>query len=109
MAWEVPRLLDEFEHADDLYLDSISQVWMDTWTRGRIALVGDAGYSPGPAVGGGLSLAVLGAYALAAEMAAAMPDRAAGFAAYEQAIGPAVRASATIAPAVLNMIPNSTA
>jgi len=52
LGWEVPRLLDRLDQADDLYLDSISQVAMRSWTRGRVSLVGDAGYSPGPAVGG---------------------------------------------------------
>jgi 2-polyprenyl-6-methoxyphenol hydroxylase-like FAD-dependent oxidoreductase len=56
------------ENADDLYLDSISTIVMETWTRGRVTLVGDAGYSPGPAVGGGTSLAVVGAYVLASEL-----------------------------------------
>ena len=93
VGWELPRLLDELEQADDLYLDSISQVAMRSWTRGRVSLVGDAGYSPGPAVGGGTSLAVLGAYVLAAELAAAGPDLASGLAAYEAAIRPAVAAS----------------
>lgn len=44
-----------------LVFDSISQVVLDRWTRGRVALVGDARYCPGPAVGGGTSLAVIGA------------------------------------------------
>ena len=71
LGWELPRLLDELDRSEDLYLDSISQVVMDTWTRGRVALVGDAGYSPGAAVGGGTSLAIIGAYILASELAAA--------------------------------------
>ena len=50
---------------------------MDSWTRGRVALVGDAGYCPGPAVGGSTSLAVVGAYVLAGELAAAGGDHAA--------------------------------
>ena len=70
-------------------------------------LVRDAGYAPGPTVGGGTSLAILGAYALAAELAAAAPDVAAGLANYEDAIRPAVQASTTIGPAVLKMVPNS--
>lgn len=108
-GWEVPRLLSELETADDLYLDAISQVRMDSWTKGRVALVGDAGYSPGPAVGGGTSLAVLGAYTLAAELAAAA-DPAAGLTSAEHAIRPAVQASRNIGPAVLDMmIPKSTA
>ncbi len=106
-AWEVPRLLEELENADDFYLDSISQIRMDTWTKGRVTLVGDAAYSPGPAVGGGTSLAVLGAYALAAELAAA-PDVAAGLSASEDAIRSAVQASRNIGPTILKtMIPES--
>jgi 2-polyprenyl-6-methoxyphenol hydroxylase-like FAD-dependent oxidoreductase len=62
---EVPRLLAGLDEADDFYFDSISQIVMDRWTDGRVALVGDAGYSPGPAVGGGTSVAMIGAYVLA--------------------------------------------
>ena len=108
MGWEMPRLLAELEYADDLYLDSISTIVMDSWTRGRVSLVGDAGYSPGPAVGGGTSLAVVGAYVLASELAAANGDHAHGLAAYEQVMRPAVRQSQRIAPAVIKtLIPRS--
>ena len=100
MGWEVPRLLTELETADDLYLDSISTIVMDTWTRGRVTLVGDAGYSPGPAVGGGTSLAVVGAYVLASELAASSGDHVRGLAAYEQVLRPAVQHSQKIGPAV---------
>jgi 2-polyprenyl-6-methoxyphenol hydroxylase-like FAD-dependent oxidoreductase len=108
MGWEMPRLLAELEYADDLYLDSISTIVMDSWTQGRVSLVGDAGYSPGPAVGGGTSLAVAGAYVLASELAAASGDHARGLAAYEQVMRPAVRQSQRIAPAVIKtLIPRS--
>jgi 2-polyprenyl-6-methoxyphenol hydroxylase-like FAD-dependent oxidoreductase len=110
MGWEVPRLLAELDTADDLYLDSISTIVMDTWTRGSITLVGDAGYSPGPAVGGGTSLAVLGAYVLASELAAAAGDQARGLAAYEAVLRPAVLQSQKIGPYVLKtLIPGSRA
>jgi 2-polyprenyl-6-methoxyphenol hydroxylase-like FAD-dependent oxidoreductase len=108
MDWEVPRLLAELESADDLYLDSISTIVMDTWTRGRVTLVGDAGYSPGSAVGGGTSLAVVGAYVLASELAAASGDHIRGLAAYEQALRPAVKESQRIGPATMKtLIPRS--
>ena len=108
MGWELPRLLTELENADDLYLDSISTIVMETWTRGRVTLVGDAGYSPGPAVGGGTSLAVVGAYVLASELAASSGDHARGLAAYEQVLRPAVRNSQKIGPAVMKrLIPHS--
>jgi 2-polyprenyl-6-methoxyphenol hydroxylase-like FAD-dependent oxidoreductase len=108
MGWELPRLLTELENADDLYLDSISTIVMETWTRGRVTLVGDAGYSPGPAVGGGTSLAVVGAYVLASELAASSSDHARGLAAYEQVLRPAVHNSQKIGPAVMKrLIPRS--
>jgi 2-polyprenyl-6-methoxyphenol hydroxylase-like FAD-dependent oxidoreductase len=110
MGWEVPRLLAELDKADDLYLDSISTIVMETWTRGRITLVGDAGYSPGPAVGGGTSLAVVGAYLLASELGAASGDHSRALAAYEAVLRPAVRESQRIGPAVLKtLIPGSRA
>ena len=104
LGWELPRLLDELDSADDLYLDSISQVVMDRWTRGRVALVGDAGYCPGPAVGGGTSLAAIGAYVLASELVAAEGDHVRGFAAYERALAPVVDHSRSIGPTVLDLI-----
>lgn len=56
--------------ADDLYVDVIAQIRSDRWSVGRVGLVGDAAWSPGPAVGGGTSLAVLGAFVLAQHLAA---------------------------------------
>jgi 2-polyprenyl-6-methoxyphenol hydroxylase-like FAD-dependent oxidoreductase len=104
LGWELPRLLAELATADDLYLDSISQILMDSWTRGRVALVGDAGYCPAPAVGGGTSLAVIGAYVLASELAVAGGDHVSGYAAYERALAPVVDRSRSIGPTVLKLI-----
>jgi 2-polyprenyl-6-methoxyphenol hydroxylase-like FAD-dependent oxidoreductase len=55
-----------------------------------VTLVGDAGYCPGPAVGGSTSLAVYGAYVLAAELARAGGDHVAAFASYERTMLPSV-------------------
>lgn len=82
----VARLLDEVDRADAFYLDSITQLRMDSWSRGRVSLVGDAGYCPGPAVGGSTSLAMVGAYVLAGELAAADGDHTRAFAEYERAM-----------------------
>ncbi|GAA0207920.1 FAD-dependent monooxygenase [Saccharothrix mutabilis subsp. mutabilis] len=89
------------------YFDSITQLRVDTWSRGRVALVGDAGYCPGPAVGGSTSLAVVGAYVLAHELAAHR-DHAAGFAAYEREMGDYVRRSRAFAlTAAKRLLPDS--
>jgi 2-polyprenyl-6-methoxyphenol hydroxylase-like FAD-dependent oxidoreductase len=82
-GWQVPRLLSEMDAAEDFYFDSISQIVMDRWTRGRVTLVGDAGYSPGPAVGGGTSIAMVGAYVLAQELGQADRSYQTGLRAYE--------------------------
>ncbi|MEV8631669.1 FAD-dependent monooxygenase [Streptosporangium sp. NPDC051023] len=98
LGWEVPRLLGrELDNASAFYFDSITQLRMDTWSRGRVSLVGDAGYCPGPAVGGSTSLAVVGAYVLAGELAEARGDHTRAFPAYEREIGDYVRRSRTFA------------
>ena len=104
LGWEVPRLLARLDQADDLYLDSITQVIMPSWTRGRVALVGDAGYCPGPAVGGGTSLALIGAYILASELARAQGDHVRAFTAYQHAMAPVVAHSRAIGPAAIRLI-----
>ncbi|MEY2931031.1 MAG: hypothetical protein RL033_1780, partial [Pseudomonadota bacterium] len=83
LGWEVPQLLARLEQAPAFYFDSITQLRMDSWSRGRVSLVGDAGYCPGPAVGGSTSLAVVGAYVLAGELARAHGDHRRAFPAAE--------------------------
>ncbi|WP_369780595.1 FAD-dependent monooxygenase [Streptomyces sp. R33] len=83
-AWEVPRLLEALDGAPDFYFDSLNQVHLDEWSRGRIALVGDSAYCASPASGQGTSLALVGAYVLAGELAAAGGEHRAAFEAYER-------------------------
>ena len=102
--------LEELDRTPTFYFDSITQLQLDTWSRGRVTLVGDAGYCPGPAVGGSTSIAVLGAYILAGELAQADGDYAKAFAAYEAEMGDAVRRSRTMARGIAKgLIPNSRA
>jgi 2-polyprenyl-6-methoxyphenol hydroxylase-like FAD-dependent oxidoreductase len=108
LAWEVPRLLSHLDAATDFYFDSISQIRLDSWSCGRVTLVGDAGYGPGAAVGGGSSLALVGGYVLATELAAAGGDHTVAFPAYEAAMASTIEASRRIGPAVLaTLIPRS--
>ncbi|MEU8386052.1 FAD-dependent monooxygenase [Streptosporangium sp. NPDC048865] len=86
VGWEAPRLLDAMWEAEDFYFDSISQVHMDTWSAGRVTLLGDAACCASPPSGMGTGLAMIGAYVLAGELAAAGGDHRAGFARYEEAV-----------------------
>ncbi|MFG1705997.1 FAD-dependent monooxygenase [Nonomuraea sp. M3C6] len=108
MGWEVPRLLAELDRTPAFYFDSITQLRLDTWSKGRVTLVGDAGYCPGPAVGGSTSLAVVGAYILAGELATYGGDHTRAFPSYESEIGEYVRRSRTFAiGAAKRIVPGS--
>ena len=89
VGWHVPRLLGQMPEAADFYFDSVSQVRLDRWSAGRVALIGDAGYAAGPG-GNGTGTAVVAAYVLAGELAAADGDYRVAFARYEQLLRPYV-------------------
>lgn len=89
LKWETPRILAALDDAPDLYLDQISQVKMARWSKGRIALVGDAAYCASPISGMGTSLGMCGAYVLAGELGR-HDDHAQAFAAYESIMRPYV-------------------
>ncbi|MFL6121549.1 FAD-dependent monooxygenase [Actinophytocola sp.] len=95
-GWEVATLLEHM--GDDFYLDTLSQVHLDRWSNGRIALVGDAAYCASVASGQGTSLALVGAYVLAGELAAAQ-NHEQGFAGYETEMREFVTANQKLGPA----------
>lgn len=105
---EVDRWLEELDRTPTFYFDAITQLELSSWSRDRVTLVGDAGYCPGPAVGGSTSLAVYGAYVLACELASAGGDHVAAFAAYERAmIVPVQRSRAFARAAAKTIVPGS--
>jgi 2-polyprenyl-6-methoxyphenol hydroxylase-like FAD-dependent oxidoreductase len=107
---QVDGWLAEIDRTPTFYFDSITQLRLDIWSRRRVTLVGDAGYCPGPAVGGSTSLAVLGAYVLAGELAKADGDHLRAFAAYELAMREPVHLSRAFARgAAKGIIPGSRA
>jgi 2-polyprenyl-6-methoxyphenol hydroxylase-like FAD-dependent oxidoreductase len=107
---QVDEWLAEVDRTQAFYFDSITQLRMESWSRGRVTLVGDAGFCPGPAVGGSTSLAVLGAYVLAGELAEAGGDYARAFPAYEREMSDIVRQSRAFAlGAAKTLVPTSKA
>ncbi len=65
LGWRTAELLQEVAGSGSFYFDKLCQVKMPSWSRGRVALVGDAAYCASPAAGKGGSLALDGAAALA--------------------------------------------
>ncbi len=88
-GWEAPRVLAAMESCPDFYFEAIGQVKMPRWSKGRVALVGDAGYCASPISGMGTSLALVGAYVLAGELMR-HDDHLQAFAAYEAILRPYV-------------------
>jgi 2-polyprenyl-6-methoxyphenol hydroxylase-like FAD-dependent oxidoreductase len=89
-GWRTPDLLDEMNHCDNFYFDQLCQVRMKSWSKGRVALVGDAGYCPSPAAGMGGSVAILGAAALADALQKYPGDLRAAFQEYDESFRPTV-------------------
>jgi 2-polyprenyl-6-methoxyphenol hydroxylase-like FAD-dependent oxidoreductase len=73
LSWRVPRLLDLVRTADDLFFDSVSAVRLPSWSRGRIAVVGDAA-SCVSLFGDGSTLAMTGGFTLAEALGAALAE-----------------------------------
>jgi 2-polyprenyl-6-methoxyphenol hydroxylase-like FAD-dependent oxidoreductase len=84
MGWRTAELLDRMNHADDFYFDSVAQVVVEQPHRGRVALVGDAAYSPSLLSGMGATLAIIGAAVLADELNATPDDHLRAFGRYQQ-------------------------
>ncbi len=98
VTWQAPRILDELA-ADhhDFYLDRVGQVRAPAWSRGRVVLLGDAGYCASPISGMGTSLALTGAYVLAGELAA-RPEIGAALRSYETLMRPYVEKAQQLPP-----------
>jgi 2-polyprenyl-6-methoxyphenol hydroxylase-like FAD-dependent oxidoreductase len=97
LGWLTSDILAHLDDTPDFYLDQVAQVVMDHWFSGRVGLIGDAAFSSSPMSGQGTGLALVGAYLLAGELAAADWDPETGFAAYEQRMRAFVEANQEIA------------
>lgn len=88
VGWRAAEMLREIEGANNFYFDKLCQVRMPAWSRGRVALVGDAAYCPSPASGRGGSLAIDGAAAFGEAMRSAEGDYPLAFRQYDELFRP---------------------
>ena len=96
-GWQAGRVLTGFAAADDLYSESIGQVFAPAWSRGRVGLLGDAAWCAAPVSGMGTSLSLVGAYVLAGELTT-HDDHREAFAAYERVLRPYVDQAQKLPP-----------
>ncbi|QJB29843.1 FAD-dependent monooxygenase [Chitinophaga oryzae] len=91
-GWRTAALLQEIAHSDNFYFDKFCQIKMPSWTKGRVALTGDAAYCASPAAGTGGSLAVQGPAALAEALVKHGENFEAAFAEYNKNLRPFIEA-----------------
>ena len=88
---DVPRLIEAMLAAKDFHFGALAQVRMESWSKGRVTLAGDAAYCPSPFAGQGTRLALIGAFVLAKELTRSPEDYAGAFARCEVRMRPFVR------------------
>jgi 2-polyprenyl-6-methoxyphenol hydroxylase-like FAD-dependent oxidoreductase len=91
-GWECPEILRKLDGAAEVYFDRVSQIVMDHWSKGRVALIGDAAAAVSLLAGEGAGLAMVQAYVLAGELSRAGGDHREAFRRYERQIRPIVEA-----------------
>jgi 2-polyprenyl-6-methoxyphenol hydroxylase-like FAD-dependent oxidoreductase len=88
VGWECPSILAALDGCNDVYFDRVSQIQMNVWSRGRVALVGDAAFCPSLLAGQGAALAMLSAYVIAGELSKSEGRPQVAFPRYEQLLRP---------------------
>jgi 2-polyprenyl-6-methoxyphenol hydroxylase-like FAD-dependent oxidoreductase len=104
--WRVPELVDAAMRDPELYFDSVSQIDVPAWHRGRVVLVGDAAHCASNLSGRGTSLALTGTWFLAQALRDHPGDLARAWEQYERDQRPhAARSQATAAPGGDRLVP----
>lgn len=67
-GWRTEELVKGMEASDDFYLERLGVVKLDSWSRGRVVLAGDAAHCPSAMTGMGTTSVIVGTYILAGEI-----------------------------------------
>ena len=89
-GWECPQIFTAMNDVEDIYFDSVTQIRIDTWSKGRVMLIGDAASCASLLAGEGTGLAMTEAYVLAGELHRAKGDYRDAFRRQEQLLRPFV-------------------
>lgn len=99
-GWKEERLLRGLRSCTDFYADSLGQIKTPTAIKGRITLMGDAGFCASPVTGMGTTVSLLSAWMLAGELARHKGDVKGALAAYDTNIRPYVNELHKLPPGV---------
>lgn len=99
-GWETKRVLSHMHDADNFYVQQVAQVKMPSLSKGRVVLLGDAGYCPSPVSGLGTTMAYIGAYVLAGCLITHRDDLQRALRQYEKDLRPFVESAQSLGPGV---------
>ncbi len=107
-GWQTERFLEGMQTSENFYNQEVVQVRLDTWSKGRVVLLGDAAYCPSPFSGMGTSAALMGAYVLAGEINRNPDNLSQAFANYDRVLRPVIDEVQDVNPSLLRLgIPKS--
>ena len=89
-GWETDRFIKGMKTSENFYCQEVVQIRTDTWSKGRVALLGDAAHCPAPITAMGTTSALVGAYVLAGEICRNSADLPQAFANYDKTLRPFV-------------------
>ncbi|KAI1763900.1 FAD/NAD(P)-binding domain-containing protein [Hypoxylon sp. FL1150] len=85
-GWQEDRFTSGIKSSDDFYAHELGQIKMKNLSKGRVVLLGDAGYCPAPFSGMGATGCLVGAYVLAGELARHADDVPGALKSYESIV-----------------------
>lgn len=109
VGWRSEEVIAAMMTSEDFYYDFVGQVRMDSWHKGKVVLIGDAGYCASPFSGMGTTLAMTGAWNLAGAILQHPGDLEAAFEQYETKQRPIVQNAQKLAPYVPRLLSPETA
>lgn len=89
-GWQTERFTNGLQSCDDFYAHEQGQVKAKELYKGRVVLLGDAGYCPSPFTGLGTTASLVGSYILAGELARHGEDVDAALKSYEKNVRPPI-------------------
>ncbi|KAE8452072.1 hypothetical protein EG329_002238 [Mollisiaceae sp. DMI_Dod_QoI] len=67
-GWQIEDMVKALKDVKEFYCERLGIVKLESWSKGRVVLVGDAAYCPSANTGMGTTSGVVGAYILAGEI-----------------------------------------
>ncbi|KAI2626036.1 FAD/NAD(P)-binding domain-containing protein [Hypomontagnella submonticulosa] len=102
-GWQTDRFLEGMKTTNNFYCQEVVQVITDTWSKGRVVLLGDAAHCPSPFSGMGTTGGLVGAYVLAGEINRHSDNLPQAFANYDEKLRPFVNEIQEVKPGLIKL------